>query len=299
MKQFLAWALIALPILTACENDDELNDDKEGAGGSVEVTMKSLAGEWYINEPEQGQTTIENLTIKADGSFVLDIESSYKDEVLGKEIVSYVEHVEGKFELDGTILRGNISKAQSKRSLWENGEYKGLSDWEDDESYSIPENAEVSLLRGGSLLLLESDYGVMMYFKKGGKLPNNKSELQGTWFSYESYKAGDQTISVAIKIDGDNIDIIVAPWAQRFICKYTYKDGIIANDGGVTFRTLWREDGCNDLNNEDPFDSEWLPTYDPDQYTGNLTDGFSFPFVVDGNNAYSMFVGRSPFFTKQ
>ena len=297
MKKFLAWALIALPVLAACENEDEIKDE-DVAGGSVEVSMKSLAGEWYINEPEQGQSTVENLTIKSDGSFVLEIENSYEDENLQTVVVSYIQHVEGKFELDGTILRGTVSKVQSKHSLWDQGRYVGLSDWEED-SYSFPENAEVSLLRGGSLLLLESEYGVMMYLKKGGKLPNDKSELQGKWFSFESYKAGDMTISVAIKFDGDNIDLIVGPWSQRFICKYTYKDGVIASSGEVTFRTLWREDGCNDFNNEDPWASEWLPTYDPQQYTGNLTDGFSFPFVVDGKKAYSLFVGRSPIFTKQ
>ena len=148
-------------------------------------------------------------------------------------------------------------------------------------------------------MLLQSDYGVAMYFRKGSRLPNDISELQGKWISFESYKAGDKNVSVAIKLNGDNIDLIVAPWSQRFICKYTYKDGIIASDGEVTFRTLWRVDGCNDFNPDDPWASEWLPTYDPQQYTGNLSEGFSFPFVVDGNKAYCLFLGRSPVFIKQ
>ena len=42
MKKFLAWALIALPVLAACENEDELKDENV-SGASVEVSMKSLA----------------------------------------------------------------------------------------------------------------------------------------------------------------------------------------------------------------------------------------------------------------
>ena len=297
MKKYLAWALIALPVLAACENEDELKDENV-SGASVEVSMKTLAGEWYINEPEQGQSTVETLTIQENGSFVLEIKNSYEDENLHTELVSYIQHVEGNFELDGTALKGNVSKVQSKHSLWNEGRYEGLLDWEED-SYSFPDNAEVSLIRSGSVMLLQSDYGVAMYFRKGSRLPNDISELQGIWISFESYKAGDKNVSVAIKLNGDNIDLIVGPWAQRFICKYTYKDGVIASDGEVTFRTLWRIDGCNDFNQDDPWASEWLPTYDPQQYTGNLSEGFSFPFVVDGNKAYCLFVGRSPVFIKQ
>ena len=40
MKKFLAWALIALPVLAACENEDELKDDNV-SGTSVEVSMKN------------------------------------------------------------------------------------------------------------------------------------------------------------------------------------------------------------------------------------------------------------------
>ena len=298
MKKFLAWALIALPVLAACENEDELNDENGTASVSVEVSMKSIAGEWFVNEPERGRSGIETLTIQENGSFVLEIENSYVDPTLQTLIVNNLKHVEGTFELDGTILRGTVSKAQSKYAVWEQGRYVGLSDWEED-THELPDNAEVVLVRSGSVMLLRSEFGTVMYFKKGVQLPNDISELQGIWFSFEAYKAGDEKVNIAIKMNGDNIDVIVEPWAQRFICKYTYKDGIIASSGEVTFRTLWREDGCDDFDYDDPWAAAWHPTYDPQQYTGNLTDGFSFPFVVDGSKAYSMFVGNSPVFIKQ
>ncbi len=297
MKKFLAWALIALPVLAACENEDELKDENV-SGTSVEVSMKAMAGEWYVNEPDRGRPGIETLVIQENGSFVLEIENSYMDPSLQTLIVNNLKHVEGQFELEGNILRGTVSKAQSKYAVWEQGRYVGLSDWEED-THELPDYAEVVLVRSGSVMLLRSEFGTVMYFKKGAQLPNDISEIQGIWFSFEAYKAGDEKVCIAMKMNGDNIDLIVEPWAQRFICKYTYKDGIIASSGEVTFRTLWREDGCDDFDYDDPWAASWHPTYDPQQYTGNLTDGFTFPFVVDGNKAYCLFVGNSPLFIKQ
>ena len=306
-RKFLALAIMALPLLAACEKNDK-SEEEEG-GGNIEVTMSSIAGEWYLNVPNMSDTDEETLVIKNDGSFVL--ENSYSYEYDGKKVIGSQTRTEGRFTLNGTTLTSTVSKVQYRYSEWENGEYKGLKDWQDEEYSDMFETAQVSLLRGGAVLLFSTNVDdnqdvrmsgeKIIYFKKGAKLPSDKSELQGTWFCMEEYMGPEsgEAIRIAVRFDGDNIDLIVVPWSQRFICKYNYKDGMVSSTGEVVFRTLWREDGCNEMNMSDPFDSEWLPTYDPEQYTGNLTDGFAFPFIVDGKNAYSRFVGLSPFYTKQ
>ena len=283
-----------MPLLTAC--DEKITDDETGGEGSTEVSMATLAGEWYLNLPESSETVNESLVINKDGSFVMERKYLYDGQV------SSENHMEGKFKLEGNYLLCQTTKSQYRYSNWDNGQYKGMSEWQDDQYSQMADTIQVSLIRGGSVLLLMTSYdeGATFYFKKGAKLPSDKSELQGTWFWMEQYfNPGDRAVRVAVKFDGDNIDLIVCPWSQRFICKYTYKDGIVSSTGEVTFRTLWRVDGANELNPTNPFDSEWLPTYDPEQYTGNLSDGFSFPFIVNGKNAYSRFVGLSPIYTKQ
>lgn len=294
IKRLFAWALIAMPLLAACD-DDKINNEENG-GDSTEVTMATLTGEWYLHLPESSETIDESLVINKDGTFVM--QRTYSSE--GQ--VSFENHSEGKFKLEGNKLIGQNIKSQYRYSIWDNGQYKGMSEWQDDDYSQMADTIQVSLIRGGSVLLLFTSYdeGATFYFKKGSKLPADKSELQGTWYwMEESYKSDDRAVRVAVKFDGDNIDLIVCPWNQRFICKYTYKDGIVSSSGEVTFRTLWRADGANELNPTNPYDSDWLPTYDPEQYTGNLSDGFSFPFIVNGKNAYSIFVGLNPVYTKQ
>lgn len=302
IKKFLSWALIALPLLAACDDDEKINNE-EGGGGSNEVTMSNLTGEWVFNISQVSESVEESLVIKADGSFVNETTYYYYER--GTKIINSLHRTEGKYKLEGTTLIGKITKAQYRYANWRNNTYQGLSDWENDEDIVTNDTAQVSLLRGGTVMIMQSEFeyeeDMAIYFKKGSNLPNNKSELNGTWFSMFASKYDNETeeINIAIKFDGDNIDLIVVPWSQRFICKYTYKDGIVSSEGEVTFRTLWRENGANEMNMENPFESEWLPTYDPEQYTGNLSDGFSFPFIVDGKKAYSLFVGRASVYTKQ
>ena len=292
MKRLLAWAMIALPLLAACDGDKVGNEENNGGGGSGDVTLSKLAGEWYLNVPDLYESLEVSLIINTDGSFVNESVYSYDNN--GIKVIVSQHRVEGKYKLEGSLLIGKVNKAQYKTSG---------SDWQDEQYEAVDDTAKVSFLRNESVLLIQSlspdERDASFYFKKGTSLPNNKSELQGTWYSMETRDEKEAPICVAVKFDGDSIDLIVVPWSQRFICKYKYEDGIVSSDGEVTFRTLWHENGANELNEEDPFASEWLPTYDPEQYTGNLTDGFSFPFIVDGNTGYCIFVGPSIIYNKQ
>ena len=297
IKRLFAWAIIALPLFAACDEEDKITTE-EGGEGSVEVTMKALAGEWYLNLPDISETEERSLVIKADGSFVMQETYSFDSQIHSQF------RIEGKYKLNGTTLVGEVSKSQFRSAKWNNNQYAGLGEWEDYEYYDFADTAQVSLLKDGSVLLIKSNYygseQASFYFKKGSKLPSDKSVLQGTWFWMDEFKdQGRDVVRVAVKFDGDNIDLIVVPWSQRFICKYEYKDGVVTSKGEVTFRTLFKENGANEMNYSNPYDSEWLPTYDPKQYTGNLSDGFSFPIFVDGKTAYSEFIGLTPIYQKQ
>ena len=311
IKRLFAWAIIALPLLAACDDDDKVTTD-DGGGNSVEVSMKSLAGEWVLTLPDYSETEERTLAIKTDGSFVMENTFSYDDN--GQKIINSQFRIEGKFKLSDKNLIGQVTQAKQRFSNWQDMHYVGMTDWEDWEEYEFADTAQVSLLKNGTILLIKSVYRdpyspelppqttCSFYFKKGAALTSDISALQGTWFWWDETRftgTDEKAVRVAVKFDGDNIDLIVVPWSQRFICKYEYKDGVVTSKGEVTFRTLWEECGSNPMNFSNPYDSEWLPSYDPVQYQGNLVDGFSFPIIADGNTAYSEFLGLSPIYEKQ
>lgn len=311
MKKLFVWAIMALPVLAACDSGEKIDDVEEEGGSKVEVTMKTLAGEWYINLNEESESSEETLTIKNDGSYVSEM--TWYQIVNGKKEIRSQYRSEGTFKLDGTLLTGTVTKSQSRHSNWVDGVYQGLSEWEDNEYYDSYGTVQVSLLRNGSLLVLESymsgsdqmpgyEPEATFYFKKGAKLPSDKSEIQGTWYWYSLGMIDDDksAVRVAVKFDGDNIDMVITPWGARYTGKYTYKDGIV-KIGKTTFYTSREKDGYGgDMNYENPYaTTTWRIPGADDYYQNGYPDGFSFPFVVSGKKAYSRFVGLTPIYTKQ
>ena len=310
IKILFAWAIIALPLFAACDEGDKITNEEGGDNGtSVEVSMKALIGEWFINTFDESEDVNNTLTFKSDGTYVE--ETVYYSKYDGKTEISSQYRTEGTFKLDGSILIGTVTKSQCRYANWVNGVNKGLTEWEDNEWYSSFDSLQVSLLRDGALLLLEANGTgsetqqhegyASFFFRKGAKLPNDKSELQGTWYwySYGMIRDDAADVRVAVKIDGDNIDMVITPWGARYTGKYTYKDGIVTI-GKTTFYTSRDKTGYGDvMNYEKPFETKWRTPEPDDYYQNGYPDGFSFPFVVSGNTAYSMFVGLAPVYKKQ
>ena len=333
IKRLFAWAIIALPLFAACDNNDEVTIE-DGDKPSTEVSLKNLVGEWVLDLSGNSESENRTLVINSDGSFVMENSFSYYND--GQRIISSQFRIEGKFKLIDKNLISDVTKAKQRFADWQDNQYVGMTDWEDMEDHQIADTAQISIIKDGSVLLMKSVYKdpytpdmpaetiCSFYFKKGSNINFNISELQGTWFWWDEsgFTGKDEdvvrvavkfdgdnhhavpdipvrVVRVAVKFDGDNIDLIVVPWGQRFICKYEYKNGVVTSKGEVTFRTVWKEHGSNPINYTNPYDSEWLPTYDPQQYQGNLVDGFSFPIIVDGKTAYSEFLGLSPIYQKQ
>lgn len=306
IKRLFAWAIIALPLLAACDSGDKI--DVEDDGTSVEVTMKTLAGEWFLNTSDQSEATEQTLTIKSDGSYVEEI--TYYSINDDNKVISSQYRTEGSFTLEGSLLLGKIAKSQYRFANWNNGQYNGLTDWEDNEWYTSYDTLQVSLLRNGSLLVLQATYSgsgqdvnayTAFYFKKGAKLPSDKSELQGTWYWMETGMISDDeaVVRVAVKFTNDEADMIITPWGARYTGKYTYKDGIVTI-GKTTFYTTRDVDGYNDvIDYLHPYDSAWRLPGPDDYYQNGYPDGLSFPFIVSGKIAFSMFVGLSPVYQKQ
>ncbi|MBR6370128.1 MAG: hypothetical protein IKS24_03500, partial [Bacteroidaceae bacterium] len=211
--------------------------------------------------------------------------------------------LDGTYELKGSNLITNITNSQFRYM-----ESNKMSDWISGDEGLGQDTASVSLLKDGAVMLVEhsvssepysidmQDY-FSMYFKKGTALPGNNEELQGTWYWHFSMDGKSSEIRMAVKFDGDNIDLVIPAWGQRYTGKYTYKDGFVVV-GKTTFYTSRDVNGVNLINMEKPFESEWRIPGDEDNQ-GYYPNGLSLPFIVNGKKAYSIFDGLSPVFTKQ
>ncbi len=295
-----------MPLFAACDSGDKINDEGNEEGQSVEVSMKNLVGEWFLNSFGELEETEQTLSIKSNNTYVEET-TVYSTHDNKKEIRNQYR-TEGTFTLEGSRLYGKVTKSQSRYAKFVDGENTGLSDWEDNDWYTSFDTVQVSLLRNGSLLLLQTVYSngedinanTAFFFKKGAKLPSDKSELQGTWYWMESGMISDDAVvRVAVKFTNDNVDMIITPWGARYTGKYTYKDGIVSI-GKTTFYTTRDKTGYNDvIDYNNPYDSEWRIPGDDDYYQNGYPDGLSFPFIVNGKIAYSLFVGLAPVYQKQ
>ena len=307
IKRLFAWAIIALPLFAACDSSDKIDDEENEEGSSVEVSMKTLVGEWFLNTIDEGQETEHTLTINSNNTYVEETTfySTYNNT---KEIRNQYR-TEGTFTLEGSRLYGKVTKSQSRFANYVNGQNTGLTDWEDNDWYTSYDTVQVSILRNGSLLLLQTVYSngedinanTAFFFKKGAKLPSDKSELQGTWYWWDTGMIWEDeaAVRVAVKFTNDNVDMIITPWGARYTGKYTYKDGIVSI-GKTTFYTTRDKTGYNDvIDYKNPYDSRWRIPEADDYYQNGYPDGLSFPFVVNGNTAYSQFVGLAPVYQKQ
>lgn len=299
MKKYFVWAILfALPVLAACDKDkDKDGEEKGGGGASTEVTVNNLAGTWFLNSEEESEIIEETLIFSNNGAF--SSEATYFYYEGGSKTIGSQYKTEGTYKL----LDGNLIVAETKKAQYRYSNNGQMSEWMDDEYNLSTDTMNVSLLYKGAVVLFTpvvEDYesqATSFFFRKGANLPNDKSELQGTWYWYE-YGEQDM-VRVAVKFSDDEIDMIITPWGQRYTGKYTYKDGIV-KIGETTFYTSRDKSGYHDvINYTDPYKTEWRTPEADDYYQNRYPDGFSFPFVVDGKTAYSEFVGLSPIYKKQ
>jgi|GEM_PF-1792138 len=306
MKKYFAFLVMMLPLLAACDDEDENGNSGGNGGGSTEITLSTVAGEWYMTTGDSYSSEEESMTFNKDGSCVM-LSTSYSY-VNSQKVISRQDRMQGTFTLDGNEMDIHFTKSEYKESIWnEAGEYQGLTDWTADKYFDPEEDGDIDvdlkLISGGSVVIVTQEYEYdgteytesMMFFKKGASLPSDRSVLNGTWYWYE--QGSDNEVRLAIKFDGSNADMVITPWGERYVGSYTYKNGTITISN-TTFYTSRTNDG-NLINWQDPYSSGWNIPDENSWNQGNFEGDISFPFVVDGNNAYSMFVGLSPIYVKQ
>ena len=168
-------------------------------------------------------------------------------------------------------------------------------------------SAKVIFLYNKSVLVLKTvpdnpqDYSldqVAEVLFKNGKAPNTPSkDIQGTW---HWYMQGDQKyVRAGVKIEGNKIEIIVTPWAERHVGTFTYEGGYL--------RVNWTEGysargengqgwGEGDLNPETLECDHWYPV---EGIIGGLGEKILFVANTSDKEAYGMIAGLPAIYVKK
>ena len=163
-------------------------------------------------------------------------------------------------------------------------------------------------LAGGQSVLImkevnEDGYENLAFIlvKNGKTINTRKEDIQGQWLWWFEYEVDEgeieRTIRISYKFDGDNFDLIITPWGQRFTGTYTYENGIVHLNfqNGYTSREEgtgygWGEGDLNPVTLE----CDWKPLY-REYWSFDSLEG---PFFVVGNEALALLLMPS-FCTKK
>ena len=303
IKRTIAWALIAMPLLAACDKDKSENDDN--GKSSAEIALQSLVGEWNMNLTTPFESSTDSTIIQPDGSFKSFSQYSAFEE--GRYKMLAQAYVEGKISYlsNGNLFSFNCTTAKA-RFLDEDDD--GVNDFDNIEQApwdTVPEAIGIfttrnTLLNDGSVFIMEylskdSGFpvdtigGIDMLFKKGAtNLPSDKSLLQGTWYSNED----PDTVQIAFRISGDDVVFYSNhDFTKTYSGKYTYNNGVLSL--GHNEMSVSRDSEGNDIvNPTNPFDVEWKPAEDFD-VENEYEDGIKIAFIVNGDKAYCSTDGYS------
>jgi hypothetical protein len=172
---------------------------------------------------------------------------------------------------------------------------------------SIKTTAKVKFLYDKSVLVLRTtpdnpdDYSlseVAEVLYKDGKAPNTPvSDIQGTWHWY--MKGNTEYIRAGVKINGDNIEIIITPWAERHVSTFTYSGGVLHLNTTEFYSGRGEHgygDGNGGLNPATLECSNWIPCSAEDVKAHLPAE---MQFISDGTEAYGFVAGLPAIFVKK
>lgn len=153
------------------------------------------------------------------------------------------------------------------------------------------------LAGGQSVLIMKEVYAdeeegteqeeLSFYLVKRGKTVSTKKEdIQGQWLWWMDFNTEDRSVRMSYKFEGDNFEIIIVPWGQRYTGTYTYENGIVTltTTAGYTSREEGTGDGWGE-GDLDPvtLEGNWKPLNQDRWYAPE-----GGPFFVVGDEAYCM-----------
>jgi len=262
MSLFLGMMVCATGFV-ACGDDDEDTTTAKDSSSTGKVTTADLKGTWKYDFYGLSYVFTEKTFTATEGEETYTANYTLKDGV-----ISY------SYMLDDQPQQGtaNVYLLYNKSVLVMKAKPANGED------YSISEAA------------------VILY--RDGKNPTTpKADIQGEWHWYMN---GDTDyVRGAYKFNGDNFELIVTPWGQKYTGTYTYSGGFLTLN--ITKGYTSREPGSGDGWGEGDLDAKTLEgnwsELDRDRWS--FEPGWTVPFIVNGKEAYGALAGLPCVFYKK
>ena len=280
MKRFfciIAAAAFALGTLTlvSCDKEDEEptptpTDSTNNNGGA---TASALIGTWTIEAEDFTLTyTFTETTLTRSNGYE-------------------------KMEAAYTYANGNLTLSNAVYyDRQEDGSWKltGESD------SSVSSTLEVSLLQNNNVLVFRQqippdDYypayeDVICLYREGKTITVNAADLQGQWRWF--FFGNTESIRAMITFNGNNYDLIVTAWCQRYKGTFTIENGYLRLTPNEYYTCAWDE-----LDESDPEGMPWVETHLDEAPQDMLSSRM--PFFVNGSESYAIFANLTGLYVKQ
>ena len=259
MKKLNYWLYASLFVaaftLAACGDDDE--DATTATPPTVPsetspegVTVEDLKGTWKYDYYQTTYVFTDKTFTVTEGDFNYTANYTLKDGVISYTYM--VDSIAEKGSFNVYFMYNKSVLALKAKPV-------------DGDDYSISEAAVVLF--------------------RDGKAPNTpKSDIQGEWHWY--MRGNVEYVRGAYKFEGDNFELIVTPWGQKYTGTYTYQGGFLTLN--ITNGYTSREPGTGDGWGEGDLDPATLEgnwsVLNRDHWA--FEPGMVAPFIVNGTEAY-------------
>ena len=268
---FAAFAMMA----TSCNKEENGN---------------SVIGTWYLQHEDDHET----LVFKESGLYDLAMTALYKEE--------------GTYTYSDNSLNINPTTAWERDYIRDDvhggpilddqGHFQ-YTDWTECNPWNSARDYPVKFIYSGDVMMLKEADATeeqgevwLPYVKENATNVSNINDIQGKWRWMHT--------RVIININGDQGDVIISPWGERYTGTIRYEKGVIRFVNHIFRTTRYNDDegGWEHINEEDPENSDWrIP--DGEGYGATFEGGPVISFVADGNVAFGGVANLNARFEKE
>jgi len=279
MKKYLFIALAAVAMMfVGCEKDPVDNGGDDNA--------VSVVGTWYHHSEDFAQT----LTLNQNGTF--------------SNQTSMTQRVEGTYVYANDTLALTVTLAYEADVEYVDGQ-PVVSNWHEVPPYETYVATPARLIYSNDVLLIgqpDFDDGSLTwvpYVKENATHVSNVNDIQGKWY-WMMKNAGFPRLIV--NVQGDQGDVIITPWGERYVGTIRYEKGIIYMDNPTFYTTRYGQTGGSSsehMNFEDPENSPWLTPDGSMNFDTPTWISLDLLFVVEGDVAYGNLANLLATFERQ